>query len=144
MNIECIEINWLCKCRNQIRSSQSSMLINSCTKLSKTQFSLSLTNIRFDEDVFRCLDQDVYIHLSHTSKTNIFILVIGVQDVFKTSSRRLQNVFNRYHQVKLFFLACLRGVFNTFLRRTAKMNCLDHTSDKILQNLQEWQKFIEF
>ena len=98
------------------------MLINYCTKLSKTQFLLWPINIRLDEDVFRCLDQDVYIHLSHTSKTNMFVLVIRVQDVFKTSSRRLQNVFNRYHQVKLFFLTCLRGVSNTFLRRTAKMD----------------------
>ena len=42
--------------------------------------------------------------------------------VFKTCLRRLQNVFNRYHQVKLFFLTCLTGVSNMFLRRTAKMD----------------------
>ena len=77
------------------------------------------------------------IHLSHTSKTKICLGHTSsrhIQHVFKTSSRRLQNVFKRYHQVKLFFLTCLRGVSNTFLRR----------NEKILQNLQVWQKFIEF
>ena len=81
------------------------------------------------------------------------------QDIFKTSSRRLpktssrrleevwprriyvlqrclQEVFKRYHQVKLFLLTSLRDVFNTFLRRTAKgiiysRICLGHTSEKL-------------
>ena len=47
-----------------------------------------------------------------------FVLVIRLQDAFKTSPKRLY----RYHQVKLFFLTCLRGVSNMFLRRTAKMD----------------------
>ena len=64
-------------------------------------------NIRLDEDVFRLrlqktssrrLDQDEYVCLSLTSsrrlqdvlvKTNIFVLAIRLQDVFKTSSRRI-------------------------------------------------------
>ena len=57
-----------------------------------------------------------------------------LQEVFKTSSRRLaktssrhlqdvlqiylQHVFKTYHQVKLFLLTCLQEVFNTFLRRS--------------------------
>ena len=141
------------------------MLINYCTKLSKTQFLLWPINIRLDEDVFRCLDQDVYIHLSHTCKTNIFVLVIRIQDVFKTSSRHLQDVFKTssrrlantswrhlqdvlktYHQVKLFLLTSLWEVFNMFVRRTAKTVVyrrihLGHTSEKFtvsVQNLQEW------
>ena len=38
MIIECIEINWLCKHRKKVRSSQASISTNSCTELSKTQF----------------------------------------------------------------------------------------------------------
>ena len=65
--------------------------------------------------------------------------------VLKTFSRLLQDVLKTYHQVKLFLLASLREVVNTFLRRTAKMViyrriCLSHTSDKVMvsvQNLQE-------
>ena len=128
-------------------------------------------NIRLDEDVLktsrrrlssssseyffktssRRLDQDEYVRLSLTSsedvlvKTNIFVLVICLQDVLKTSSRRLQNVFKTssrrlqdvfkmssrhlqdvlqrylqdvfkaYHQVNLFYLTRPREVFNTFL-----------------------------
>ena len=85
-------------------------------------------------------------------KTNIFLLIIRLpktswsipiyssclyifksfwrrlQDVFKTSSRRLantswrhlQDVLKTYHQVKLFLLTSLWEVFNMFVRRTAK------------------------
>ena len=35
-----IEINWLCKYRKKVRSSQACISINSCTELSKTKFSL--------------------------------------------------------------------------------------------------------
>ena len=77
------------------------------------------------QDVF--LGQDQYIHLGYTSSRRL-------QDVFKTSSRRLaktssrhlqdvlqrylQDVFKTYHQVKLFLLTRLWEVFNTFLRRS--------------------------
>ena len=66
-----------------------------------------------------------------------------LQDVLQ---RYLQDVFKMYHQVKLFLLSRLREVFNTFLRRTAKMVIyrgffLGHTTSEklmvILQNLQE-------
>ena len=63
-------------------------------------------NIRLDEDVFKGLVQNVYIRRSHTSskclqrrlqnvliKTNIFVLVIHLQDVFKMISRRRQDIF---------------------------------------------------
>ena len=65
-------------------------------------------NIRLDEDVLktsfvfvfrRRLDQDEYVHLSLMSsedvlvKTNIFVLAVRLQNVFKTFSRHLQDVF---------------------------------------------------
>ena len=86
-------------------------------------------------------------------ETNIFVVLVKyLQDVFKTSSRLLQDVLKTYHQVKLFLLVSLRDVVNTFLRRTAKMVYysrirLSHTSDKVtasVQNLQEWYKFLKF
>ena len=38
--IKCVETNRLRKYRKKIRSSQTSILINSCAEFSKTQFSL--------------------------------------------------------------------------------------------------------
>ena len=87
---------------------------------------------------WRRLDQDEYVRLSLRSseevlvKTNISVLAIRLQDVFKTSSRHLQDVlprhlqdvlqwylqdiFKKYHQIKLFLLTRLWEAFNTFLR----------------------------
>ena len=78
---------------------------------------------------------------------------IRLQDILKTTSRHfqdllqrcLQDLFKSYHQVKLFLIARLRDVINTFLRCTAKTViyrriCLGHTSEKFMvsvQNLQE-------
>ena len=82
-------------------------------------------NIRLDEDVFRrhlqetssrCLDQDKYIHLSHRSsenvfvKTNISVLAIRLQDVYKTSSRRPQDVLQK----------CLQDIFKTSCKNVFK------------------------
>ena len=68
-------------------------------------------NIRLDEDVFglrlqktssRRLVQDKYIRLTHTSsedvfiKTNLFVFVVRLQDVFKTFSRHLQDAFKMF------------------------------------------------
>ena len=107
--------------------------------------SLKLTpaNTRLDEDVLiktnifailirlqktssRRLDQDQYIRLGHTSSRRL-------QDVFKTSSRRLaktssrhlqdvlqrclQDVFKTYYQVKLFFVTQFQDVFETYSKR---------------------------
>ena len=86
-------------------------------------------NIRLDEDVFRrhlqetssrCLDQDKYIHLSHRSsenvfvKTNISVLALCLQDVYKTSSRRPQDVLQKCLQ-DIFKTSC-KNVFKTSLR----------------------------
>ena len=122
--------------------------------ISFKNFSYFPANICLNEDVLRLRLQktssrrlqDEYARLNLTSsedvlvKANIFVLVIRLQDDFKTfprclaktSSRRLaktysrrfkdvlqryfQDVFKTYHQVKLFLLTCLREVFNTFLR----------------------------
>ena len=68
------------------------------------------------EDVFktssRCLGQNQYIGLGHTSSRRL-------QDVFKTSSRHLQDVLPRHFQ----------GVFKTFSRRLVK------TSSRHLQDV---------
>ena len=100
-------------------------------------------NIRLNEDVFslrlqktswRRLDQDEYVRLSLTSsrrlqdvlvKTNIFVLAIRLQDVFKTSSRRLaktssrhlQDVFKTYYQVKVFLVTQFQDIFETYSKR---------------------------
>ena len=88
-------------------------------------YTTSPANIRLDEDVLkttlvfvfrRRLDQDEYIRLTHTSsedvfiKTNIFALVIPLQDVFNTFSRRLQDVFKASSR-------CLEDVLKTSSRR---------------------------
>ena len=117
--------------------------------------SLYPANIRLDEDflktsfvfVFktssRHLDQDEYSRLTHTSsedvliKTNIFVLAISLQNVFKTScqdvfktsyknvfkisSRRLQDIFKTSSRR-------LQDVFKTYSRHLAK------TSSRLLQN----------
>ena len=101
-------------------------------------------NIRLD-DVFRlclqktfsrCLHQDELIRYTHTSsedvliKTNILVLVIRFQDVFKTScknvfktsSRRFQDVFKMLSRL-------LQGVFKTSCQDVFK------TSSRRLQDV---------
>ena len=111
----------------------------------------------------RRLGQYQYICLGHTSSRRLQdVLQKRLQDIFKTSSRRLQNVFKTswktssrhlqdvlktYHQVKLFLLTRLWEAFNTFLRRYFPETviyrgiCLSNTiSDKCMvsvPNLQE-------
>ena len=81
--------------------------------------------LRLQKTYSRRLDQDEYIRLSHTSsedvlvKTNIFVLAIRLQDVFKTFSRRLPKTSSRH----------LQDVFKTSSRRLAK------TSSRPLQDV---------
>ena len=84
-------------------------------------------DIRLQKTSSRRLGQDQYIFLSHTSPGRLAKTPSRrIEDVFKTSSRHLQDilqrclqdVFKTYHQVKLFLLTSLRDVFNTFPRRT--------------------------
>ena len=96
-------------------------------------------------------------------KANLFALVIRLQDVYKTSSRnlqdvllrRIQDVFKIYYQVKLFLLTlledlftrCFQDVFSTFFRRTTKTIiyikiCLGHTSEKCMVRVQIFQEWI--
>ena len=70
------------------------------------------------EDVFktssRFLDQEKYIHLGHTSSRRL-------HNVFKTSSKRLQEVLPRRLQ-NVFRTSC-KDVFKTFPRRIIKLSC---------------------
>ena len=106
-------------------------------------------NIRLDGDVLKtpckhlsCLSSEDVFKTSwsrpiHSSWPYVFktssrrfqdVFKTSCKNVFKTSSRRLQDVLQRYlqdvfktyHQVKLFLLTSLRDVFNKFLRYTAK------------------------
>ena len=84
----------------------------------------------------RRLGQDQYIRLGHTSS----------RCLAKTASKRFQDVFKTYHQVKLLLSTDLWDAFNMFQRHTAKMVvyrriCLGHTFEKFMvsvQSLQEW------
>ena len=116
------------------------------------------TSSRRFQDVFktssRCLAKTSLRRLQNALKTsckNVFKK--SSEDVFKSSARHLQDVlqkylqdvFKTYHQVKLFLLASLGELFNTFLRHTAKTVfyrsiCLGPISEKFMirvQNLQE-------
>ena len=99
-------------------------------------------NICLYEDVFRlclqkassrCPDQDEYIYLIQyvVVKTNIFVLVIGLQDVFKrscksvfkTSWKHVQDVFKRSSKhLQYVLLRCFEFAFKTSSRRLAKMS----------------------
>ena len=91
-------------------------------------------NIRLDEDVFR-LHLDKFVRLSLTSsldvlvKTNIFVLAIRLEDVFKnvlkTSSRRLAKMSSRRLEKRL------QDVLKTFSR---------HLQDVLQRCLQEVSK----
>ena len=106
------------------------------------------------EDVFntssRCLDQDEYIRLVHTSSRRLqdvlprrfydvlqkylqdifeissrrlyYVLQSYLQGIFETFSRHLQDVFKRYYLVKHFF--------NTSSRRT--QHIFERTAEKIV------------
>ena len=86
-------------------------------------------NIRLDEEVlktsfafvFRRRLQDVLI------KTSIFVLVICLQDVFKTFSTRLQDVLPR--RLQNIFKTYWKYVFKTSSRRLA------NTSSRRLQDI---------
>ena len=115
--------------------------------ISQQTFVLMKTSSRRLQDVFRLrLQKTSWRRLQDVLvKTNIFVLAICLQDVFKTSSRPLQGVFKTYsrrfedvlkmslrhlrdilqrylqdvfkafHQVNLFYLARPREVLKTFL-----------------------------
>ena len=116
--------------------------------------------IRLQKTSSRRLGQDQYIRLGYTSSRRLQdVLSRRLQDVlprrledvlktsWKTSSRHLQDVFETYHQVKLFLLTRLWEAFNTFLRRSFPKTIIyrgicpgNTTSDKFMvsaQNLQE-------
>ena len=86
----------------------------------------------------RRLDQDEYTHLSLRSsedvlvKTNIFVLAIRLQDVFKTFSRCLPDVFKTFCQ----------DIFKTFSRRLQdvlqkRLQDIFKTSSRRLQDVSK-------
>ena len=87
----------------------------------------------------RRLDQDEYIRLSHTSsgdvliKMNKFALVIHLQDVFKTSSRRLAKTMCASTDV--FSCGCCDIFKNTYFEKHqwAAASKNQHLSDKITE-----------
>ena len=92
------------------------------------------TSLRRFEDVFKTFCKNVFKtsckndfkKSSRCLQDDLKMSSRRFEDVFKTSSRHLQDVLQRhlqdifkaYHQVKLFLLTRLRGVFNTFLRHS--------------------------
>ena len=109
-------------------------------------------NIRLDEDVLktsfvfvfrRRLHQDKYIRLNHSSsedvliKTNIFVLAICLQDVFKTSSRCLTKTSSRRFQDD--FKASCKNVFQTSSRRFEDLfkTSSRHLQDVLPRHLQD-------
>ena len=109
--------------------------------------------LRLQKTSSRRLDQDEYVRLNLTSSEDVFKTSsrrLGQDQYIRlgyTSSRRLQDVFKTYHQVKLFLLTRLWEAFNTFLRRFFPKTIIyrgicpgNTTSDKFMvsvQNLQE-------
>ena len=66
--------------------------------------------LRLQKTSSRRLGQDQYIRLGYTSSRRLQdVLQKGLQDIFKTSSRRLQDA--------------LKNVFKTSSRRIIKLNC---------------------
>ena len=124
--------SWLNSCTMSVpefRSSRSQTFLktgvqnlaiqeNTCTGVSQQTLALTKTSFAF---VLRYIFKDKSSLFNHTSSqdvfktTNKFVLVIRLQDSFKTSSRRLQNVFKTYckdvfktyHQAKLYLLTLL-------------------------------------
>ena len=90
------------------------------------------------------LDQDEYIHLSHTSSKDIFKtscsrpIYSSWSYVFKTSSRRLQDILPRCLQtfprrLQDFLQEHLQDICKTFSRRSVKIVC--KTSSRSFQDI---------
>ena len=76
MKMECIEINWLYKHTKNVRSSRASISWNSCTVLSKTQFSLRVSLNRNTSDCQQvCYVILVYNFNLSQIKTSTFLWV---------------------------------------------------------------------
>ena len=115
--------------------------------------------------VFRRRLEDVFI------KTNIFVFAIRLQEVIKTFSRRLQDVFNTScqdvcnnssrrlaetssrHLQEIFKFFCTRrqdifktswkDVFKTFPRRIIRLNCLYRWSICLAQSSEKFMVTVE-
>ena len=104
--------------------------------------------------------QDKYIRLTHKSSEDVFKTILGClqdvlkmscQEVLKTSSRSLEDVFKTYHQVKLFLLTRFQNEtylkrFWDVLQRRLSIEKFE-ISEKFMvsvQTLQESQMFLKF
>ena len=106
---------------------------------------------RLQKKSWWCLDQDKYIRLGHKSSGRL-------QDVFKTSSRRLakassrqvQNIFKMFEVIfKTFSQDVLKtsckDVFKTFSRRTISLNCFSRSHFwEIFGQCRKFAKVITF
>ena len=91
-----------------------------CLSSSSSEDVLIKTNmfalaLRLQKTSSRRLGQGQYIRLGHTSSRRL-------QDVFKTSSRRLAKTSSRHLQ-DVFKTSC-KDIFKTFSRRIIRLNCL--------------------
>ena len=121
---------------------------------------------KFLQDIFKTYSRYFQDVINSSWRHLQDVLPRRLQNIFKTSSRHfddginnksskylqnvfqiyLQDVFKKYHQIKLFLLRPLWDVFNTFLGHTAKAViykriCLGHNSEKCMisvRTLQEW------
>ena len=131
---------------------QTSKMVLFC----KNSLQLKSSNYDITQQTFvfkRRFDEGEYILIDHTSSENVFKTSsrrLGQDQYIRlgyTSSRRLQDIFKTYHQVKLFLLTRLWEAFNTFLKRSFPKTIIyrgvcpgNTTSDKFMvsvQNLQE-------
>ena len=93
--------------------------------------------IRLEKTSWKCLDQEEYVRLGHTS----------CKDVFKTCPKHVEEVFQRCLQdilssYKLFLLTRIQDVFNTLLRYIAKtIICRKICLGLILRNLWSGYRF---
>ena len=80
---ECIEINWLCKHREKVRSSRTSISINPCNELSKAQFCMWVLLTHFMPLVSLISPENI-------RKPKVFWCFQGVSK--ETSGMKLANV----------------------------------------------------
>ena len=104
-----MKTSWRCLFRKRLDQDEYIHLIQTSSEdVLKTSWSRPIHSPY--SNVFRRCLEDVLI------KTNIFVLVIRLQESFKTSSRRLQDVLRKR----------LQGIFKTFSKRFQNVSLLRH------------------
>ena len=131
--------------KGSIKTERSSHYMR-CSLQLMLRLSCLSRRLRLQKTPSRRLDQDEYVRLSLTSsrrlqdvlvKTNIFVLAIRFQGVFKKFSRRLAKTFARilqktscknifktfWRRLQDVFKRSCKDIFKTFSRRIIKLNC---------------------